>query len=182
MPTNSYIESTTNKSVNAWSLDGRFLVYDTGGGRTDCRSVRPPAQLETAVLSSWPRNPGLSNTADISPDGRLIVYSSSESGRFEVVVKSFPDNTGRRQISPNGGREPVWRGDGRELFFLSEDTVMAVDVHTSAAGFEWSAPRPLFKIPNFRRFPAGLPSRATANGSSRWLRRRRPSRKDSRRC
>ena len=93
---------------------------------------------------------------DISPDGRLIMYSSSESGRFEVIVKSFPDNTGPRQISTNGGREPVWRGDGRELFFLSEDTVMSVDVHTSAVGFEWSAPRPLFKIPNLQSVPRGF--------------------------
>ena len=100
--------------------------------------------------------PGSQQHGDISPDGRLIVYASSESGKFEVFVKSFPDNTGRRQISPNGGREPAWRGDGRELFFLSEDTVMAVDVHPSAVGVEWSAPRPLFKIPNYQSFLRGF--------------------------
>jgi len=148
-------ESETHKSVNAWSLDGRFMVYDTGGpGSTADLYVLPlsgdrhPIELDAQY--------GFQQQADISPDGRLIAYASSESGRFEVVVKSFPDNSGRRQISTNGGREPVWRGDGRELFFLSEDTVMSVDVHASAAGLEWSAPRTLFRIPNLQRIPRGF--------------------------
>ena len=148
-------ESTTNKSVNGWSRDGRFLVYDSGGGRADTDLYVLPlvGDRRPIVVAS---EPGSQQNGDISPDGRLIVYSSSESGRLEVFVKSFPDNTGRRQISPNGGREPAWRGDGRELFFLSEDAVMAVDVHTSAVGVEWSAPRPLFKIPNYQSFLRGF--------------------------
>ena len=73
-----------------------------------------------------------------------------------MVVKSFPENAGRRQISTNGGREPVWRGDGRELFFLSDETVMAVDVHTSAGAVEWTVPRTLFEIPNLQRIPRGF--------------------------
>jgi hypothetical protein len=104
--------------------------------------------------------PGFQQQADISPDSRLIAYASSESGRFEVIVKSFPESAGRRQISTEGGREPVWRGDGRELFFLSDETVMSVDVHTSAAGFEWSVPRTLFKIPNLQRIPRGFTASA----------------------
>ncbi len=85
--------------------------------------------------------------ADISPDGRLIAYASSESGKYEVIVENFPEEGGRRQISTNGGKHPVWRRDGRELFFQSDDTVMAVDVHPGAAGVEWGVPRALFKIP-----------------------------------
>jgi Tol biopolymer transport system component/DNA-binding winged helix-turn-helix (wHTH) protein len=149
-------ESETHKSVNAWSLDGRFVVYDTGGpGSTADLYVLPLTgdRRPVALDSQY----GFQQQADISPDSRLIAYASSESGRFEVVVKSFPDNSGRRQISTNGGREPVWRGDGRELFFLSADTVMAVDVHMgSASGFEWSAPRTLFPIPNLQRIPRGF--------------------------
>lgn len=149
-------ESATSKSVNAWSRDGRFLVYDTGGGEAmsqDLYVLPLTGDRRPIVVAS---EPGIQQHGDISPDGRLIMYSSSESGRFEVIVKSFPDNTGRRQISTNGGREPVWRGDGRELFFLSEDTVMSVDVQAGAAGFEWSAPRPLFKIPNLQSVPRGF--------------------------
>jgi Tol biopolymer transport system component/DNA-binding winged helix-turn-helix (wHTH) protein len=148
-------ESEISKSVNAWSLDGRFVVYDTGGlGRTSDLHVLPLiGDRRPVVLAS---EPGFQQQADISPDGRLIAYASSESGQFEVIVNSFPEKAGRRQISTNGGREPVWRGDGRELFFLSDDTVMAVDVHTSAVGFEWSVPRTLFKIPNLQRIPRGF--------------------------
>jgi hypothetical protein len=73
------------------------------------------------------------------------------------MIKSFPENAGRRQITTNGGREPMWRGDGRELFFLSpDDTVMVVDVEISAAGLEWGVPRPLFTIANFQRIPRGF--------------------------
>jgi Tol biopolymer transport system component len=148
-------ESAISKSVNAWSLDGRFAVYDTGGlGATSDLYVLPLiGDRRPVVLDS---QPGFQQQADISPDGRLIAYASSESGQFEVIVKSFPDDGGRRQISTNGGREPVWRGDGRELFFLSDDAVMAVDVHAGAAGVEWSVPRALFKIPNLQSVPRGF--------------------------
>jgi Tol biopolymer transport system component len=148
-------ESETHKSVNAWSLDGRFVVYDTGGpGSTSDLYVLPlSGDRRPLVLDS---QYGFQQQADISPDGRLIAYASSESGQFEVIVDSFPENGGRRQISTHGGREPVWRRDGRELFFLSDDTVMAVDAHTSAVGFEWSVPRTLFTIPGLQRVPRGF--------------------------
>ncbi len=148
-------ESEVSKSVNAWSLDGRFVVYDTGGVGTssDLHVLPLVGERRPVVLDS---QPGFQQQADISPDGRLIAYASSESGKFEVIVKSFPDNAGRRQISTNGGKEPMWRGDGKELLFLSEDTVMSVDIHNSAVGFEWSVPRPLFKIANYQKVPRGL--------------------------
>jgi Tol biopolymer transport system component/DNA-binding winged helix-turn-helix (wHTH) protein len=148
-------KSETPKSVNAWSRDGQFVVYDTGGpGSTSDLYVLPlSGDRRPVVLDS---QYGQQQQADFSPDGRLIAYASSESGQFEVMVQSFPETPGRRQISTNGGREPVWRGDGRELFFLADDTVMSVDVHTSAVGFEWSLPRTLFKIPNLQRIPRGF--------------------------
>jgi Tol biopolymer transport system component/DNA-binding winged helix-turn-helix (wHTH) protein len=148
-------ESEINKSVNSWSRDGRLLVYDTGAlrGNADLHVLALIGDRRPVVLAS---EPGFQQQADISPDGRLIAYASSESGKFEVIVKSYPDNSGPRQITTNGGREPVWRGDGRELFFLSDDTVMAVDVHAGAVGFEWGVPRTLFTIPNLQRIPRGL--------------------------
>jgi eukaryotic-like serine/threonine-protein kinase len=147
--------SETHKSVNAWSLDGRFVVYDTGGpGSTVDLYVLPLSGDRRPVVLDAAR--GFQYQADISPDGRLIAYASSESGQFEVIVNGFPENTGRRQVSTGGGREPVWRADGRELFFLADDMVMAVDVHTSAEGLAWSVPRKLFTIPNLQRIPRGF--------------------------
>jgi eukaryotic-like serine/threonine-protein kinase len=151
------LESTTTKSVNAWSRDGRFVVYDTGSSRTaadaDLYVVNLTGDRPVRVLAS---GPGFQQQADISPDGRLVAYSSSESGRYEVIVETLPDEGGRWQISTDGGTTPLWRGDGRELFYVSRESVMAVDVHANQAGFEWSAPRVLFKIPNLRTMPHGL--------------------------
>ena len=109
-------------------------------------SVRP-----AAVGRRLPRlingAPGFQNAADISPDGGLIAYASSESGRFEVIVETFPEKGGRWQISTGGGRNPCWRGDGRELFFTSGEDVMAVEVHAGRTMSEWGVPRRLFTVP-----------------------------------
>jgi hypothetical protein len=65
----------------------------------------------------------------VSPDGKWAAYTSVESGRAEVVIASFPAFTDRRQISSGGGVQPLWRADGRELFFLAApQTLSAVDV------------------------------------------------------
>ena len=65
--------------------------------------------------------PGFQQQADFSPDGQLIAYASSESGRYEIIVDTFPDKAGRWKITTDGGREPIWRADGRELYFLRAD-------------------------------------------------------------
>ena len=80
---------------------------------------------------------------NFSPDGRLLAYTSNESGRFEVYVETFPRSDRKLPISTNGGYEPRWRGDGRELYYLSEDRklmVVAVD-----AGARFGIPKPLFQ-------------------------------------
>jgi Tol biopolymer transport system component/DNA-binding winged helix-turn-helix (wHTH) protein len=156
-------ESAISKSLNAWSPDGRFVVYDTGGlgGTADLHVLPLTGDRRPIVRAS---QPGFQHMADISPDGRLIAYASSESGKYEVIVESFPEKGGRRQISTNGGKQPAWRGDGRELFFLADDTMMAVDVHpprlrpgqAGAAGIEWGVPRALFKISKLQGTPFGF--------------------------
>jgi len=83
--------------------------------------------------------------AQFSPDGKWVAYDSNESGRWEVFVTSFPDAKGKWQISTGGGRQPRWRGDGKELFYLAPDAkVMAVPV-TSGVNFQAGAPVALFQ-------------------------------------
>jgi Tol biopolymer transport system component len=82
--------------------------------------------------------------ASVSPGGRWLAYTSDESGRSEVFVQSFPGPGGRMQISTNGGTEPVWARDGRELFYLSGDAMMVVEVQT-APRFSIGTPRILFR-------------------------------------
>ena len=148
-------ESAASKSVNAWSPDGRFIVYDTGGGgvKSDLYVLPLGGDRRPWVLSSAA---GLQQQADISPDGRLVAYASSASGKYEVIVETFPEKGGLWQISIDGGSQPVWGGDGHELFFASGDTIFSTDVRRSNAGLNWSAPRPIFRIPNFQGLPRSL--------------------------
>jgi hypothetical protein len=80
----------------------------------------------------------------ISPDGRWVAFVSNESGRSEIFVQSYPVPSGRWQVSTTGGRDPVWRDDGGELFFRTpSDTVMSAAV-TVGETFDWSTPVALF--------------------------------------
>ena len=63
-----------------------------------------------------------------SPDGRYAVYVSDRSGQFEVYVTTFPDQASTWQISTEGGSEPVWRRDGREITYRSGNRLMSVPV------------------------------------------------------
>ena len=66
-----------------------------------------------------------------SPDGRWLAYVSDLSGMNEVYVNSFPDPGGRRQVSIDGGTEPVWSPDGTELFYRNGAALMAAAVETT---------------------------------------------------
>ena len=79
-----------------------------------------------------------------SPDGRWLAYISNETGRHEIYVQSYPGPGGKWQISTEGGAEPVWNPNGRELFYRSGDKMMAVEI-TAQPGFAASTPRMLFQ-------------------------------------
>lgn len=66
-----------------------------------------------------------------SPDGKWIAYASDESGRFEIYVQPFSGPGGKWQISADGGTEPVWARNGKELFYRSERKMMAVPLQTA---------------------------------------------------
>ena len=59
--------------------------------------------------------------ACVSPDGRWLAYVSDESGRPEISVRSLTGTPRRLVVSSEGGDQPVWRHDGRELFFADRD-------------------------------------------------------------
>jgi eukaryotic-like serine/threonine-protein kinase len=105
-----------------WSRDGRYILYTYG---TD---------LWVAESPDWRTRPfvqghGAVKNAQFSPDERWVAYASSESGRWEVYVTSFPDARGKWQVSTAGGTQPRWRGDSKELFYLAADgKIMSVSV------------------------------------------------------
>jgi len=129
-----------------WSSDGRFIVYSDDDPKTHNDiwilpmdgNRKPIPFLKTSFEES---------DARMSPDGRSIAYVSDETGRSEVYVASFPTGAGRRRVSVEGGSQPRWRRDGRELFFLAADArLMAVPVRAGEP-VDLGAPVPLFRSP-----------------------------------
>ena len=86
--------------------------------------------------------------ARFSPDGRWVAYQSDESGKYEVYVRSFPTGSGKWEVSTNGGQAPIWRRDGKELFYWTADgTVMTADVNGTGTVFSVGNVQPLFNVP-----------------------------------
>jgi hypothetical protein len=93
------------------------------------------------------RNPVTDSEPMLSPDGRWLAYASVENAEYDVFVQPFPATGAKWQISVGGGRQPAWRRDGRELYFVTNDgRFYVVDVHPGAT-VDFSAPRLLFKMP-----------------------------------
>jgi Tol biopolymer transport system component len=87
----------------------------------------------------------------LSPDGHWLAYVSTESGRFEVYVEPFRRRGERLRVSNNGGGQPRWRGDGKELFYLSLDGgIVSVSVQSGAAGLELGNPTTLVAAARLR--------------------------------
>ncbi|HEV2247462.1 MAG TPA: hypothetical protein VGW37_12480, partial [Terriglobia bacterium] len=126
----------------SWSRDGQLLAFleinpTTGYNIWVLRMSdrKPQPFLQTPFNESVPR---------FSPDGRWLAYISDESGRYEIYVQPYPGPGGKWQISTEGGTEPAWNPNGRELFYRSGDKMMAVDIATQP-GFAAGKPRMLFE-------------------------------------
>jgi len=107
-----------------------------------------------------------------SPDGKWVAYESNETGRNEIYVVPYPGPGGKSQVSTDGGAQPRWNRNGRELFFRSGSKLMAVDVETGAV-FRAGTPRMLFEkassdydvAPDGRRFIMLKPAATAADTS-----------------
>jgi eukaryotic-like serine/threonine-protein kinase len=134
---------TTSERVQApssWSPNGQLLSF---------AEFDPRPTIWVLRLSDRKAQPFLQTTANeltpqFSPDGRWMAYVSNESGRNEIYVQPYPGPGGKWQISTDGGMEPVWNRNGRELFYRSGDKMMAVDV-TAQPSFVAGKPKMLFE-------------------------------------
>jgi serine/threonine protein kinase/Tol biopolymer transport system component len=126
-----------------WSADGKFILFHAAFRQTGYDLWILPT---TGDRKPWPfiRTKGDDLHGRFSPDGRFVAYSSTESGRPQIYVQSFPDGEGRWQVSTDGGAEPRWRADGRELYFLAPDRRLVAVPVTTSPSFEHGAPTPLF--------------------------------------
>jgi Tol biopolymer transport system component len=114
----------------SWSSDGRLLAFviadpltsfDIYLLRMEDGQITP--FIKTKFSEGWP---------EISPDGHWLTYSSNESGRYEVYVTSFTEKDPKILISNEGGCEPLWARNGRELFYwdVERKKLMVVDIST----------------------------------------------------
>jgi serine/threonine protein kinase/Tol biopolymer transport system component len=134
----------------SWSKDGLLLAFfevnpTTGYDLWVLRKGEPSSRSARFGTSQmFLRTPFNESVPRFSPDGRWLAYISDESGRYEIYVQPYPGPGGKWQISTEGGTEPAWNPNGRELFYRSGDKIMAVDIATQL-GFNAGKPRMLFK-------------------------------------
>jgi serine/threonine-protein kinase len=129
--------------------DGTWLLYDVGAA-VFAHRIRGDSTTRELVRS------GFGTTAPaISPDGHWLAYNSTESGRFEVYLRPFPNvDSLKRKISVNGGLSPRWSRDGRELFFLDSYQDMVVVPIRTKPTLEAGELRRLFGAADFT-YPGG---------------------------
>ncbi len=119
--------------------DGSLLAISAGGKnivRIGAAGGKPETIFHTAFESDEPH---------VSPDGRWIAYACNESGQWEVYVAAFPSFGNRRQVSNAGGMAPVWRADGKELFYLTQLGKLMSASFKGGAQPETSSPAELFQ-------------------------------------
>jgi eukaryotic-like serine/threonine-protein kinase len=125
-----------------WLPDGSGLLFHPNA----------PRQVWFLPLTGADRTPrpriegrAITSHARLSPDGHWVAFSTNDSGRFEINLQNFQTPAGTWRLSANGGIQPKWRHDGRELFYLALDgTLMSVPV-TLGALPEIGRARPLFQ-------------------------------------
>jgi Tol biopolymer transport system component len=142
------LTSATTKAANDISPDGRWLIY---------REFNPGTRGDLRVISlTGDRQPGTfmatindESNADFSPDGGWVAYSSDESGRKEIYAVSFPDPTRRFRVTSDGGSQPRWSRDGKEIFYLRSGQMNSSLVGRKGDDLTFGESRPLFSIPLF---------------------------------
>lgn len=152
-----------------WSRDGRFLLFE----RSDASASRDLWILPLGEPGE-PR-PLVATAADefqgqFSPDGRWLAYGSNESGRYEIYVQPFPPTDAKWQVSTQGGTQPRWRADSRELYYLAADQkIMALPVSVLPEGLRSGAPQALFQARIGGRMAVATDEFVPAAGGERFL-------------
>jgi serine/threonine protein kinase len=139
-----------DKWMNDVSRDGKAILYTASALNTGydvwIKPVGPSGQPQALFQASYPETDG-----QFSPDGGWIAFVSRESGREEVFLAPRNAPGRRQQVSVDGGGQPRWSRDGREIFFISPGRdLMAAPVRLSGATAEVSAAKPLFHSNDFQ--------------------------------
>ncbi len=135
-------EKSESNNVASWSRAG-VLIFNVRkkDGDFDLWTLSMSGDRTRSVFVS---SKGSELNGTFSPDGRWVAYQSNASSRYEIVVRPFPNKDPARTISHNGGRYPRWRGDGKELFFVSPNGTMMAVGFDATNGVSQGVPQPLF--------------------------------------
>ena len=157
--------SDDSQTPNSWSPDGKLLAFNV---------INPTTGIDIWVFRMSDRKaqpfletPSNESAPQFSPDGRWLAYVSDESYRYEIYVQPYPGPGGKWQISTEGGTEPVWNHNGRELFYRSGDKMMAVDIATQPS-FSVGKPRMLFEG-QYQPTPVTFPNYDVSPDGQRFL-------------
>ena len=156
------LNSNADDVPTNWSRDGKNILFMRFQNDV-------PASVWLLSLDDHQANPLLQSpsfsqgAAAFSPNGRFVVYDSTESGRLEVYVQTFPLSGQKWLISSGGGGMPRWREDGKEIFYLTEDgRVMSAELKSDSS-FENVVTKQLFQ--SEIKLLSGYPFTATPDGS-----------------
>jgi dipeptidyl aminopeptidase/acylaminoacyl peptidase len=139
---------------SSWSADGRFLLFTREFARRNIWALAVQSPLGSGAADPKPQTPARSEFDDQdarwSQDGRYFAYISNSSGKTEVYVRPFDGaqpSGGASMVSKDGGRAVRWRGDGKEILYMTPvGDLMSVDVSTTPV-IQTGVPKPLFKAP-----------------------------------
>ena len=140
------------KTPTSFSPDGRYLAYWVTGDPKTVDDIwilpNPLANLQTGRPFPFMRTEFNEQWPEFSADGRWIAYQSNETLRNEIYVAPFPGPGEKRRVSVDGGYHPLWRSDGKELYYLSaQNRLMCAEVTASRSVFEVKGVQTLFEMP-----------------------------------
>jgi serine/threonine protein kinase len=143
------VETGEYNYVEDWSGDGQLLLGNASAVHEKLFSF-PDRKLAPLTSGKFIEEQGR-----FCPNGSAkplwFAYTSNETGVRQVYVQSLAGalagRGARSQISNSGGVEPSWRGDGKELFYLNGNKLMAVDVNGAGEAFQAGVPKELFEAP-----------------------------------
>jgi len=141
------LSNDTDNLPTDWSEDGKFLLIQRVKLSGLVNGDLWLYSLEEKKATPWLETPFVEMEGRFSPDQRWIAYVSDESGKMEVYVRGFMPPGGKWRVSSEGGSSPVWRPDGRELFYLTPDSKLMSVAVGQGNTFDGAAPVPVFATP-----------------------------------
>jgi eukaryotic-like serine/threonine-protein kinase len=125
---------------DSWSPDGKWILGRRTGNSVIAVPVDGSGPLRTLRDAEY-----FMDQLQFSPDGKWVAYNSDQSGQWEVYVARFPEMDRVRQLSTQGGCQPIWRNDGKELFYLAPDAKLMSVALAGGPASRGDAPHTLFR-------------------------------------